>query len=196
MDTENLSWNDNLSNRRNSPLLPHSIRGIIVGKSGCGKTNLLLNLLLKQGWLDYDNLQFFRKSLFQLEYKIVKAGFEQNLPKEILLNLFETKDVCIKNSIAPQDILREAGKLYSTKSPTRCCFYKKADDVPDPKDLKTVDKKLMIFNDFVLEKENKCENYYFRGRHSNVDCFYLAQNYFKLPRQTIREIACLFYVFV
>ena len=35
----------------------------------------------------------------------------------------------------------------------------------------------------------------FRGRHSNVDCFYLSQNYFKLPRQTIRENAnfiCLF----
>ena len=30
---------------------------------------------------------------------------------------------------------------------------------------------------------------------SNVDCFYLAQNYFRLPRQTIRENAnfiCLF----
>ena len=32
-------------------------------------------------------------------------------------------------------------------------------------------------------------------KDSNVDCFYLAQNYFKLPRQTIRENAnfiCLF----
>ena len=37
--------------------------------------------------------------------------------------------------------------------------------------------------------------YYTRGRHSNEDCFYLAQNYFKLPRQTIREntkFICLF----
>ena len=34
-----------------------------------------------------------------------------------------------------------------------------------------------------------------RGRHSNVDCFYLAQHYFMLSRQTIRENAnfiCLF----
>lgn len=53
----------------------------------------------------------------------------------------------------------------------------------------------MIFDDLLLEKQNKCEDYYVRGRHSNVDCFYLAQNYFKLPRQTIRENAnfiCLF----
>ncbi len=53
----------------------------------------------------------------------------------------------------------------------------------------------MIFDDLQLEKQNTCEKYYIRGRHSNVDCFYLAQNYFKLPRQTIRENAnfiCLF----
>ena len=34
-----------------------------------------------------------------------------------------------------------------------------------------------------------------RRRHSNVDCFYLAQNYFKLPRQTVIEnedFICLF----
>ena len=37
--------------------------------------------------------------------------------------------------------------------------------------------------------------YYARGRCSNVDCFYLAQNYIKLPCQTIREngnFICLF----
>ena len=53
----------------------------------------------------------------------------------------------------------------------------------------------MVFDDLLLEKQNKCESYYVRGRHSNVDCFYLAQKYFKLPRQTIRENAnliCLF----
>ena len=53
----------------------------------------------------------------------------------------------------------------------------------------------MVFDDLLLEKQNACESYYVRGRHSNVDCFYLAQNYFKLPRQTIRENAnfiCLF----
>ena len=47
----------------------------------------------------------------------------------------------------------------------------------------------MIFDDLLLEKQNTSESYYVRGRHSNVDCFYLAQNYFKLPRQTIREYA-------
>ena len=53
----------------------------------------------------------------------------------------------------------------------------------------------MVFDDLLLEKQNTCESYYVRGRHSNADCFYLAQNYSKLLRQTIRENAnliCLF----
>ena len=53
----------------------------------------------------------------------------------------------------------------------------------------------MVCDDLLLEKQNTCESYYVRGRHSNVDCFYLAQNYFKLPRQIIIENAnfiCLF----
>lgn len=83
----------------------------------------------------------------------------------------------------------------SQKSDIQCEFFENASDVPDPKDLDKSRKNLMIFDDLQLEKQNTCEKYYVRGRHSNVDCFYLAQNYFKLPRQTIRENAnfiCLF----
>ena len=53
----------------------------------------------------------------------------------------------------------------------------------------------MIFDDLLLERQNKCECYYILGGHSNVDCFYLLQNYFKLPRQTIKgnaDFICFF----
>jgi hypothetical protein len=76
MSIEEFSWNENSSNRNNNYLLPRNIRGLIIDKSGCGKTNLLLNVLLKD-FLDYDNLQVFGKSLFQPEYKIIKTGFEE-----------------------------------------------------------------------------------------------------------------------
>ena len=85
MEIADLSWNKVISKRFNNPFLPRSIRGIIVGKSGCGKTTLLLNLLLRPGWLDYDNLSVFGKSLFQPEYQILKKAFEENLPKECIL---------------------------------------------------------------------------------------------------------------
>ena len=49
MEIEDLSWNEVTAKRFNNPFLPRSIRGIIVGKSGCGKTTILLILLLRPG---------------------------------------------------------------------------------------------------------------------------------------------------
>ena len=97
MEIKDLSWNENIQKRFNNPLVPQSIRGIIIGKSGCGKTTLLLNLLLRPGWLDYDNFSVFGKSLFQPEYKILKTAFEEGLPKEYILELFDKRDE-IQNS--------------------------------------------------------------------------------------------------
>ena len=82
------------------------------------------------------------------------------------------------------------------KSDVECNFYQSAEDVPDRRDLCSEKRRnQMAFDDLLSVKENIREWYYFRGRHSNVVCFYLAQNYFKLPHQTIRENAnfmCLF----
>ena len=59
MKIKNLAWNENLSKRCNNPLLSQGLTGLIVGKSECGKTTLLINLLLHPGWLDYNNINIF-----------------------------------------------------------------------------------------------------------------------------------------
>ena len=87
MKIVDLSWNEVISRRSNHPLLPKSIRGLTVGKLGCGKTTLLLNLLLRPEWLDYDNLCVFGKSLFQPEYRILKRTFEENLPERVYFEI-------------------------------------------------------------------------------------------------------------
>ena len=92
MEIKNLSWNENVTNKNNHPLLLKSLQGLIVGKSGCVKTTLLLNLLLRPGWLDYSKLSVFGKSLFQPEYKILKKGFEEHLPKEMIRRVLENRD--------------------------------------------------------------------------------------------------------
>ena len=81
------------------------------------------------------------------------------------------------------------------KSDVECKFYESAEDGPDPRELSSQKKNLMVYDDPLLEKQIICESCYVRGRHSNVDCFYLAQNYVKLPRQTIRENANFFVCF-
>ena len=80
-------------------------------------------------------------------------------------------------------------KEIRDKSDVECHYYQSAEDVPDHRELSSEKKNLMQFDDLLLEKQNICESYYVRGRHSNVDCIYLAQNYFKHRRKTIRQIA-------
>ena len=82
MEVTNLAWNENLSKRCNHPLLPQGIRGLIIGKSGCGKATLLINLLLRPGCLDNNNINIFGKSLFQPEYHILTKAFEEKLPNK------------------------------------------------------------------------------------------------------------------
>ena len=82
MKVKNLAWNENQSKRCNHSLVPKGIRGLIVGKSGCGKTTLLINLLLRPGWLDYNNINIFGKSLFQPEYHILMKALKSSHPKK------------------------------------------------------------------------------------------------------------------
>ena len=79
-DFFNYSVNNFYSKRNNNELLPNSIRACIIGKSGCGKTNLLLNLLL-QDYLDYNNLYIFSTTLYQPLYQILINGLKNWLSK-------------------------------------------------------------------------------------------------------------------
>ena len=119
-----MSWNVNKSKRNNNKLLPKSIRGIIVGKSGCGKTTLLLNLLLRPGWLDYNYLQVFGKSLFQPEYKILKSSFEKKLPKEVILDLFSIQSKIEKLNASPECVIEEISKKWINKEDIRVSVFR------------------------------------------------------------------------
>ena len=170
--------------RHNSPLLPDDIRGLIVGKSNCGKTTLILNLLLNPAWLDYDHLFVFGRSLHQREYVILKKGLESGLSKEQISNLFHNQQDINSPVDVIDEFIEEGGVA---KGGIKAEFYNDCKLIPDPSKLNEADKNLMIFDDCLLEKQNKAQSYYTRGRHSNCDCFYISQNYFKLDRQTVRE---------
>ena len=53
------------------------------------------------GWLDYNNIKMFGKSLFQLEYHILKKAFEEKLPKEVIIRLFENQNEITDLGISP-----------------------------------------------------------------------------------------------
>ena len=63
-------------------------------------------------------------------------------------------------------------KGISNRYDVVCNFYQSAEDVPDPRELSSEKKNLMVFDELLLEKQNTCESYYVRGRYSNVNSFY------------------------
>ena len=120
---------------------------------------------------------------------------QQHLPKECINNLYKIQDTIPPELGLELLIDAYAKKIHPKKGDILCHFYDSSEEVPNPSDLDKTRKNLMVFDDLLLEKQNTCESYYVRGRHRNVESFYLSQNYFKLPRQTIRENAnfmCLF----
>jgi hypothetical protein len=54
---------------------------------------------------------------------------------------------------------------------------------------------LMIFDDIMLEKQGPIKNLLYRGRHGGADCFYLTQNYFRIPKPAIHNKANLVVLF-
>ena len=174
--------------RSHNPLLPPSLRGLIVGRSNCGKTVLLLNLLLREGWLDYIHLLVFGNSLHQEEYQILKKGFDRGLGKGQILNVFNNQDI-IEPSTA---IDNYDGELTGGVTAD---FYEDCEEIPDPKSLNPREKNLIILDDCYLGKQSKAGAYYSRGRHNNCDSIYISQNYFTLPRNSVRENCNLIILF-
>jgi hypothetical protein len=141
-------------------------------------------------YLDYDHLYIFGKSLHQPEYQVLIKALKKNLPKEVIVEL-------IKNKLTDDIYINKVGEGIKNKNKSKLIVesYDDSLSIPDPSELNSKHKNLIIFDDIMLEKQNKCEAYYTRGRHNNVDCFYISQNYIKLPRQTIRENSNLFLLF-
>ena len=167
--SDSYTWNTGKILRNNNPLLPQNIRGIIVGKSNCGKTTLLLNLLLQPDWLDYNHLYVFGKSLHQQEYQILKKGFTDGLSKTQVSNLFHNQEVLARVNLSPQEAIDTYGGVRS--SSVQADFYNDCSSIPDPTDLNVNEKNLLILDDCFLGPQSKAEAYYTRGRHNNCDTF-------------------------
>ena len=183
MEITNFSIIDTIL-RKNHCLLPKNLRALIVGKSSSGKSTLLYNLLLKP-WLDYDNLIVFGNSLHQSEYQVIKTGFEHGLGKEQIANVFNNQETLFETGISPIQAIEEYNGPKDGN--INVSFYTDSELIPDPSQLDSNAKNLLILDDCFLGRQNKAEAYYSRGRHNNCDTIFLSQNYFRLPRQTIRE---------
>lgn len=90
---------------------PKPIRALLVGGSGCGKTNVLMNLIYDKDGLTFKNLYVFSRSIEQPAYNQLREHYkriEQTLGESIAFFISTCEDIppldqCEKNSLVVFD---------------------------------------------------------------------------------------------
>ena len=112
-----------------------------------------------------------------------KVSSQDGSSKQQVSNLFNSQEA-LGNISSLAAIEKFSG---ARNGKIRADFYDDCQDIPDPSALDPMQNNLSLLGDCFLGKQNKAEAYYTRGRRNNCDTIYIAQNYFRLPRHTIRE---------
>ena len=72
------------------------------------------------------------------------------------MRLLDFRDEVIKLDVLPSALAEEWAKEIQNKSDIECSLYESSEDVPDPSDMNSSNKNLMIFDDLLRKKQNKC----------------------------------------
>jgi hypothetical protein len=140
-------------------------RMLICGASNSGKTNLLLNLLMR--YIEHDKLYMISKHPDQDKYKLLQE-FYQTIEADPQLAEYIDKPIAT--------------------------FVDSLDKMTPVDKLKKQFKNIIVFDDMVSETNQKpIVDAFIHGRHSGASVIYLTQSYFAVPK-TIR-INCSHFAF-
>ena len=153
----------NENKRKHSPNWPyvpeHPYRILIIGGSGSGKTNLLLNLIDTQP--DIDKIYLYTKDPYESKYQYLI-----NKRESVGINHFNDPKAFIDYSNDMHDV------------------YKNIDDYNPDKENKI----LKVFDDMIADMiHNQKLNsivieLFIRGRKLNFSLFFITQSYFRVPK--------------
>ena len=142
------------------PYIPdHPYRILIVGGSGSGKTNALLNLINNQP--DIDQIYLYAKDPYEKKYQYLI-----NKCEKVGLNHFNDPKAFMEYSNDMQDV------------------YKNIEDYNQIKKRKI----LIVFDDMTADMINNNElnpivtELFIRGRKLNISIVFITQSYFKVPK--------------
>ena len=188
------------------PNIPNNFRMLMLGESNCGKTVLLLKMILKPGFLDFNNLIIFSSTAEQSGYQMLQHGFNNNLSKDDIMDVFTHSEAMSEYTI--EEI------CYSLRKPTTedsitCQLSSSENEILHPSDIPTIRdcdgttgskgavvKTLMIFDDLVCVKnQSLMAEYFVLGRHYNINTIYLTQSLIKVPKNCIRDNSNMFILF-
>ena len=144
----------------NWPYIPdHPYRILIVGGSGSGKTNTLLNLINNQP--DIDKIYLYAKDPYESKYQYLI-----NKREKVGLDHFDDPKALMEYSNDMQDVYRNIEDYNPVKKP----------------------KVLIVFDDMIADMINNKKlnpvviELFIRGRKNNISIVFITQSYFKVPK--------------
>ena len=165
----------------------HPVRCIITGPSCSGKsvflTNLILNIIN-----EYDKIYIYSPSLHQDLYQKLIKCFSNYIPIHIIPNILNEEDI----DIVIEEVINN--KDYE-KSDTEIETYDNIEELRYPQEYEN---NSIIILDDLNEKEinnDKIQAMFKRGRHNNLSIFIISQDYYELPKRTIRANGNIYHIF-
>ena len=160
-----INFNDKVNenktkHNKNSPYTPdHPYRILIIGGSGSGKTNVLLNLIENQP--DIDKIYLYAKDPYESKYQYLI-----NKREGVGINHFNDPKAFIEYSNDMHDVYKNIGEYNIDKER----------------------KMLIVFDDMIADIINNknldsiVTELFIRGGKLNISLIFITQSYFKVPK--------------
>ena len=165
----------------------HPVRCIITGPSNVGKsvflTNLILNIIN-----EYDKIYIYSPSLHQDLYENLIKCFGNYIPIHINPNILNEIDIdiVIEEIVNNKDFQKSDTEIQTIDNIEELRFPQEYEDTS------------IIILDDINEKEinnDTIQAMFKRGRHKKLSIFIISQNYYELPKRTIRTNGNIYHIF-
>ena len=166
----------------------HPVRCIITGPSNVGKSYFLTNLILNV-INDYDKSFIYSPSLHQDLLQKKNKCFSIYIPIHKISNILNEEDI----DVVIEEIVN-INKDFE-KSDTEIETFDNNEELRYPQDYEN--KSIIILLD-INEKgvnNDKIQAMFKRGRHNNLSIFIISQDYYELPKRTIRANGNIYHIF-
>ena len=162
-----------------------SVRVVISGPSGCGKT-CLLTKLITEIINDFTEKYIYSPSIHQDMYQKLIECFEQKIPPKTISKI-------LKNKKTIEDFV---GDEKFEPSIIEISVYENIDELKYPQDYEG-DSTVIILDDLNENemKDERVQALFKRSRHNNISIFIISQDYYELPKRTIRANSNIFHLF-
>ena len=165
----------------------HPVRCIITGPSECGKSVFLTNLILKI-INKYYKIYIYSPSLHQDLYQKIIKCFNNYIPIHIIPNILneEDIDVVIEEIVNNKDFEKSDTEIETYESIEKVKFPQEYDDGG-----------IIILDDLNEKEMNgpRVQAMFKRSTHNNLSIFIIIQDYYELPKKTIRPNGNIYHIF-